>query len=288
MARVYLHTYTYRGYPLERALRKAREHGYDGIEASGGALDDLTDHRRDIPKAFDLAKRIGVSIPVVAAPTAGVLSADASERAAAVARLVDFVRFARDAGAGIANGFVGQFRVSQDDPTKNGSAAATEDDYERAAEAFRRVGEVARSVGFLFVFEIHPNILTDTAASTKKLLDMIACPAVKANIDPGNMLATPNAEPPLEGIDILGDRIGYVHVKNLRRVGYRRYGVDAHCWLEAGEIDWFAVLRKLAGIGYGGAYCIEYCGGGDPSVPAERDLLYLRSRLAEVEADSSA
>jgi sugar phosphate isomerase/epimerase len=101
---------------------------------------------------------------------------------------------------------------------------------------------------------------------------------VVANLDPGNMYAVEDAEPMGESVEVLGPRLGYVHLKNCRKIA----GEFDYTWaLEAGDIDYFRGLQTVVRSGYAGPYCIEYCGAGDPSVPAERDAVYFRRTLAE-------
>ena len=49
---------------------------------------------------------------------------------------------------------------------------------------------------------------------------------------------------------------------------------------ELGDLDHFRILNALKRA----SYRVEYWGRGDPSVPAERNLAYLRRLLNEVNA----
>ena len=53
---------------------------------------------------------------------------------------------------------------------------------------------------------------------------------------------------------------------------------------ELGGLDHFRILNALKRASYQGDCCIECWGRGDPSVPAERNIAYLRRLPNEVQA----
>lgn len=275
---LYMHSYTYRGQPLARAARKAREFGYDGVELVTSHY-DREDATRSIRDASLTAHLAGSRIAVV--DFAGsVIGADEEERRAGERRVEEVIRAAGAIGAEGVNGSVGS--LVGPDPnnwSENGSRLATPEIYERAADSYRRLARVAEEAGVWISFEIHMNTPHDTARATRSLLDLIDHPRVVANLDPGNMYGVADAEPIAEAVEILGPRLGYVHLKNCRRIA----GVCDYSWaLDAGEIDYFRSLQAVAASGYNGPYCIEYCGAGDPSVPARRDAIYFHEILDEL------
>jgi sugar phosphate isomerase/epimerase len=93
------------------------------------------------------------------------------------------------------------------------------------------------------------------------------------------MYATPHAEEPIKAIEILGDRLGYLHLKNCRKIADR---YDYTWALEEGDIDYFRALSFIYEKGYKGDICIEYCGLGDPTPRARKDIIYLRDILNEL------
>jgi len=276
---IYLNSFNYRGYPFERALAKAKAYGYDGVELFAGHY-KIESVEETLAAAQRRALALGITIPVLNL-SGNVIGDDAGERASRVARLSEIVRRAPDLGVRIINGYAGSIILDRDDWAKNGSAAATEEHYTRAADAYQQVGAVAAQAGVLLTLEVHMNTIHDTAASAAVLLDRIASPAVRANFDPGNMYGTRSAEPALEAIQILGERIAYVHVKNARRVSYLPVGVDYHFDLASGDLDYFAIIRAVHQGGFRGPYSIEYSGAGDRSVPSRDDVRYLRALLEE-------
>jgi sugar phosphate isomerase/epimerase len=273
---IWMHSYTYRGQSLQLAARKAVQYGYEGLE-----LVTLHYDRKNlasIEEAAKTARAAGTRIAVV--DYAGsVIVDDGDERQRNQEHQAEVIRAAARIGAEGVNGSIGSLmKQGYTNYGENGSALATDEHYERGAEAYRALGEVAREYGIWISFEIHMNTPHDTAASTKRLTDMIDLPNVFANLDPGNMYSTNTAEPAAEAVQILGSRLGYVHLKNCREIGG---GYDYTWSLENGDLDFARIIKAVVASGYQGPYCIEYCGKGDPSVPAERDVRYLRELLSE-------
>jgi sugar phosphate isomerase/epimerase len=278
---IYMHTYTFRDYPVERALRKAKQYGFDGVELSPchwGWSHEAMQARFD--EIFAAAEKIG--IPIMAVDFGGdFLSPDPSVRQRAVDGLKALLPRVKALGVGIVNGGCGT--VVGPDPSDwnaNGSAAAAEEHWQRAAETFKQVAEVAEQTGVLVTFEIHMNALHDTAASTIRLLESIGSSKIKAALDAGNMLPLKRAEAADQAVRLLGTKhLGYMHLKNCRIFpgGVADYNVS----LDGGHIDMFKVALALKEIGYAGDYCIEYCGIGDASPKAEGDIRYWKSLLAE-------
>jgi len=280
---VYLNSFNYRGYPFERALQQAAQFGYDGVELWAGHY-QIDTVEQTLAAVQPLAQRLGIAVPVLNL-SGNVIGDDAAERAARLHRLREIVRRVPDLGVRIINGYAGSIIVERHDWARNGSAAATEEHYARAVDAYRDLGAVAAHAGVVLTLEVHMNTIHDTAASAARLLDHIDMPAVRANFDPGNMYGTRSAEPALEAIAILGARIAYVHVKNARRVSYLLVGIDYHFDLAGGDLDYFQIVQALHQTGFRGPYGIEYSGAGDRSVASRRDVAYLRSLLAAVASE---
>jgi sugar phosphate isomerase/epimerase len=283
---IYVNSFNYRRYDFRRAARRAKEYGYDGLEiwARHYAPDTIRD---DLAEVSRIARQVGLKAPVINLH-GNVIGDDPEERAGRLQWLKDLVPRLPDYGVTVANGFAGSLIVDPNNWGLNGSTAATDAHYERAAEAYRALGAIAARAGVLLTFEVHMNTIHDTARATKRLLEMIDSPAVKANIDAGNMRGVPPAEPAPEGVQILGNWIAYAHCKNCRRVSYLPVGVDYDFLLKEGDVDYYAVVSALVQQGFQGPYCLEWSGYGDPSVPTREDLAYFKSLLADVAADRQA
>jgi len=285
MPKIYLNSFNYRRYSLERAMRRARDYGYDGVEIWSGHF-KLETIEETLAEARRLGREIGIGAPVLNL-SGNVIGDDAAERETRVRRLREVIERCPDYGVVLINGYAGSLIVDRKDWSKNGSAAATEEHYARAIDAYRVLGPAAERAGVTITLEVHMNTIHDTAASAVRLLDAIGSPAVRANLDPGNMWGVRRSEPPVEAVSILGDRIAFVHFKNARRVSYLDVGVDYDFTLKDGELDYYAIVSALVRAGFAGPYGIEWSGSGDPSVPSREDIEYLRGLLRDVALDEA-
>ena len=274
---ILMHSYTYRGYSLERAFIKAKEFGYDGLELSTVHF-DFFNLEEEIKGLDDMQKKY--ELPIITADfPANFITSDESLRES-----VDILRQAipllKKLGVRIINGSVGPLAGKEpSDFSQGGSAIATEEHYERAIKGLKELVPILEENNLLLTLEIHMNTLHDTASSAKRIIDGVNSPLVLANLDLGNMYATPHAEEPLKAIEILGDGLGYIHLKNCRKIADR---YDYTWALEDGDIDYFRALSFVHQRGYKGDICIEYCGLGDPTPRAKKDILYLKEILNEL------
>ncbi|NIA16485.1 MAG: TIM barrel protein [Nitrospiraceae bacterium] len=271
---IVMHSYTFRTYPLREAFANAQRFGWEGIELQPCHFNPEA-IETELPAAIELGQGYGVPIRCVDYGD-DFISDDPATIEAAIARTETAIKVCGQNGVQLMNGGVGGIVVDDNDWGKNGSAAASDIHFERAADAFKHLGAAAAKHDITLVFEIHMNALHDTIASTARLLDLIGLDNVQANPDPGNMFATSTAERDPEALDQLAGRLGYFHFKNCRNVaGAWDYSVK----LSEGEIDVHKWVSKLVAMGYDGPVCIEYCGAGDPHVAAEQDLAYLRRSI---------
>lgn len=268
---IYLHSYSFRDYPLEDAFRSARENGYDGVELHGIHCDEsILD--TELLRCRDIAVRSDVHIRCFDF-TGDFICADDHAREESVSQVERSVRICAQDGVALLNGFTGFLSVDDVDYGRNGSALATEVHYDRATEALKHLGAVAAECGVTLTIEIHMNTIHDTVASMVKLLDRVGSDHVLANPDPGNMFSTSTAEKKPDALDALAGRIGYFHFKNCCNVdGTYTYSVG----LEGGQIDIYTYVQKLGALRYNGPVCIEYVGAGAPHEIVKKDIHYLR------------
>ncbi len=89
--------------------------------------------------------------------------------------------------------------------------------YEEAAAWYQQAADLAADYGKTLGIEIHAHTLTETAQTTADLIDEIDRGNVGAIHDAGNMYIV-DTDFGRESIEILGDRLVHVHVKDELRV----------------------------------------------------------------------
>lgn len=278
MPKFVMHSYTFRSYPVEEAFANAERFGWEGIELQPCHFARET-IEQDVAYAMELSQKH--DIPITCFDFGNdFINEDPKVIEHSVAVMENDIALCARHGIPIMNGGVGVLMQQDNDWGKNGSALATEQHYERAAEAFRHLGKVAARHNIRIVFEIHMNTIHDTISSMAKLLDLIGLDNVMANPDPGNMFGTSTAEKDASELEKLEGRIGYFHFKNCREHdGKYDYSVK----LADGHIDLSKWVAQLVKMGYDEPVCVEYCGAGDPHVAAEKDIQYLRNTFAWVQ-----
>lgn len=118
--------------------------------------------------------------------------------------------------------------------------------YERAFDALCALAPVAETEGVTIGVENVWNKMLNSPLEMLKLIDQVASPRVKVYLDVGNVLLTGYPE---HWIDILGERIVRVHVKDFKRaIG----NLDGFCDLLAGDVDFPLVIDALKRVGYDG------------------------------------
>ena len=270
---VYLHSYSMRDAAFEEVVAAAKANGYDGIELHSSHFDPAK-VEEGVARAVEIAKVAGLSIGCVDY-SANLTVDDDGEREAAITTVMNTIDACAVHGIAMINGFAGWVVADPHNWSANGSAIANEDQYERAAEAYHRIAEHGTAANVRVCVEVHMNTIHDSFASTKKLINLAGHANLHATVDPGNTFAVDHAENDPGQMSILGDRIGYVHVKNcLKKSGY-----DYDIGLEYGDIDIAAWLSALDGFGYDGPICIEYCGDGDPAPFVQNDIKFLRAQV---------
>ncbi|MDI3312389.1 MAG: sugar phosphate isomerase/epimerase family protein [Thermoanaerobacterium sp.] len=111
--------------------------------------------------------------------------------------------------------------------------------------------------------------LAGKANQIKNIIEEVGSDYLKANADVGNFLLV--NEDPYKAIEGLKDYIGYIHLKDLKRVideeiGY--YSIDGSKYqgtiVGKGYVPIKEIISLLQHVGYNGFLSIEYEGIGDP------------------------
>jgi sugar phosphate isomerase/epimerase len=114
-----------------------------------------------------------------------------------------------------------------------------------------RVSALAQEKGVTVAFETGQ----ETADLLRRTLDELACPNLKVNFDPANMLLYDKGDP-LRAVEVLGPDIKSVHVKDARRPKVKGTWGD-EVPLGQGEVNIRAFLQTLKKVGYRGPLCVE-------------------------------
>jgi len=275
---ILLNSYAFRDYPLEVTCEKAAQYGYDGVELS-------TVHYQDEPldsvgeRIVGLTQRCGVPVTAVFFGV-DLLERDNERWERNIDRLLQGINAFAKLKITLLNASVAPLRNPESDE-RSGSWLAQDWHYERVSSALRRLVPALEKCKSLLNLEIHMHSLHDRARSTRELLRAVASPRVKANLDPGSLFATPGAESAARAVELLNDDIGYLHLKNVRRVGNH---FDFSHLLEEGNLDYYAILSAVRQHGLNVPMCIDYSGAGDVRRAARRDLEYLCSLLDQLDS----
>ena len=109
---------------------------------------------------------------------------------------------------------------------------------------YRRLAPYAREYGVKIAIENIPKAITDTPEGLIQLFDALNDPAFTVCFDVGH--ANLVGEKPSKFIRALGDRLGCTHIHDNDSIS------DSHILPYHGDIQWEAVMKALADIGYTG------------------------------------
>jgi len=162
-------------------------------------------------------------------------------------------------------------------PGPPGSAEAKEEHWQCLANALTRLIPVAREVDVQLAWETHMRQLTDTLASSQRLMEMSPPDVVGLTVDFLNLAFA--GEKMAEAIGVLKDRMYHTHIKN----GYIDAKGEWHFQaLGQGLLDYREVLKLLHDTGYTGYLSIECLSPQAKKMPREvvrRDLEILEGLL---------
>jgi len=144
-------------------------------------------------------------------------------------------------------------------------------------DTLAKVSDLAAAAGVTVAFETGQ----ESAALLRRTLDDLACPNLKVNFDPANMLLY-DKDDPIAALDLLAPDIRSVHLKDAIRPTVKgAWGTEVP--LGHGGTDTKAFVKKLIAVGYRGPLCIEREVGtqAERLADIEHGVRYLREVLAE-------
>jgi sugar phosphate isomerase/epimerase len=283
--------YCEQGQTIPEACQKAAGWGYDGIELRGRRLDVQEPAEAYLDLVAGAIQRSGLKHVLFGYPTADMMLPDAAARAREVERDIHFYRQAKQRLGDrftLSNTFTGA--LSNPDKSvpgnayeRHGSACATAAQWQAAVEGFRLIGDAVAEIGVRLAFETHMHYLHDTPMAAKKLVDLLAKPAIGVNLDYANFFCFPQPAPVGEVVKALGSSLFYVHLKNL---GKQQNGDHLRLGLADGDINNREFVRALMQSGYRGFLCVEAPRPGDREWFAQQDLAYIRAVLRDLNRES--
>lgn len=264
-------------WPIETVIARASEYGYDGIEWRGGPQGHIQPTAPAAQKAAlrQMSSDAGLMALAVTAYTSFV-SDNAEERQANVDELRRYSDLAAELGAHYVRAFLGELPTGTHPNTSI---------YENMADSLNAAAEYALSVGVRIAIEPHDNFARSSAVAP--VLDRARSPSALCVIwDIGNAFAA--GEVPVEGFDLLKDRLAYVQVKD----GKGRGPEWQLCSLGRGEVPLGQAFELLLANGYEGAFSVEWEYAwhpelDPPEVALPAALRVVRSLLAEVHSSQT-
>lgn len=268
------------GYNLATLFDKAIHYGYDGVELRGNRGELSTEEY--IAEVATEIQRTNITHVTMACPT-NLNNPDPAEREAAVAKSADLLRRAAAIGVRVFNTMAGPM-LNPDYPYtdfhKQGSGYADWQQWQWAVDGYRDLCRVAEELDVILAFETHNGYIHDLAKPTAELLRRIDSPAIGANLDMGNIVLNSDGESADDAVDILGDKIYYLHLKNMFKISGQPGFIP--CPLSDGCIDNRSWMRRMRQIGYKGLICLEAPRQGDRDQFARQDIEYFRGLLADI------
>ncbi|MCC7355904.1 MAG: sugar phosphate isomerase/epimerase [Anaerolineae bacterium] len=137
----------------------------------------------------------------------------------------------------------------------------------RWLEGIGSCAQAAESAGVFFCLENVGKSFGDSPEQIIDIVDTIHSPAVKVYYDPGN--AVSSGFDPVRGVELYGQRIGQIHVKE-------RDGK----YLGEGRVPWREIIAALRKVGYDGWLILETNPTEDPEAAAARNLKVLRELVS--------
>ena len=230
---------------LRKCFELAKDAGFDGVEV---ALDEngpvsMASTKEDILAVKEMAREVGIELYSVASGlywTYNYTSANKENRSRAKEITRKQLQVAAWLGCDTILVVPGAVEVAFDP----GEVVEYDVAYERALVALRELAPVAEELKVSIGVENVWNRFLLSPLEMAEFIDKVGSGYVGSYFDVGNVLY---AGYPEHWIKILGSRIKKVHFKDYRRAAGDLYGfVD----LLSGEVNWPAVMEKLASIGY--------------------------------------
>lgn len=275
--------YIEQGQQIEDMCKKAVAWGYDGIEFRSHKNGYSTEkYLNEIARASKASKLKHVLFSF--GPEIMIDNPD--ERQRRLDEAVDFLtQVSKHFKPSTLNAFAGNLldiSAPYTEYDKHGSAIASDEQWESAVEAYKTLGDLASGLGFRIAFETHMCYIHDSHITAKKLVDMVDKESVGINLDYCNILCFEEQPTLAEVIETCGDKLYYVHLKNMMVIPNRVYNKAIRSSLGDGIINNREFLKLLREKGYKDAICLEAPRAGDREWFAQEDLAYIKSVINDL------
>jgi sugar phosphate isomerase/epimerase len=230
---------------------------YQDEYRSGLPLGDL----RRADEARRASEDSGVPIVGLTPYTTAINSLDEREWRAAVDEFRGAIEIAHHLGADRLRVYAGSWRPDSQDHGAH---------WDRLVAALGTLAPEASQAGVVLCVENHFGTMTQSAAETARLVREVDSAAVRVLYDQANLTFT-HDEPSEEALQIQGDLIGHVHVKDLvftdptapfraaetARVAASERAVRSRV-VGDGVLPWGAIVSSLSALGYDDVLTLEY------------------------------
>lgn len=266
---------------LEESLRLSKEIGYDGVELWGKephiSADTSIERVRDIRKMLDYYE---LEVPSIGAYIGNFSTASDNECKKAMIELEKYLNI------------MDTLKCEMIRVNCGGPSAFLAEDYHcnKAVYWINKCSILARQYGKKLLLEIHNGSLIETVESAESFMKKLNQDNVGLIHDAGNMYIS-DTDYGVRSIEILGDYIFHVHVKdelrvnddNLRDTFHSRtiYGdeIFQHRLLGQGAVDHVPMFKALIKKGYNGFISCE-CHNSIPDIDRARiELKEIKSQL---------
>lgn len=235
------------------AMERARAAGFHGVELgiNGEGRVGLPPPYDEPERAATLAREVGLELPSVGGGSfLDLFDRDPAETLPEIRRRTENVcRATRALGAGAILQIPGYVQIMWDPKSP---VIPYDVAWERALAIYRDIAPIAERHGVLLCVENVWNRFLLSPIEMRAFVDAVGSPAVRVYFDVGNVVVNGFPE---QWIQILGPRIGRIHLKDFRRsVG----GLDGFVMLLEGDVEWAATMRAVRETGYDGYLTAEY------------------------------
>jgi sugar phosphate isomerase/epimerase len=157
------------------------------------------------------------------------------------------------------------------------------DVFETSVEFYTKIAEMASEYRIKALAEIHPGNIIPSASQAARFASYFDEDQVGIILDPGNMI-TEGYENWRMGLELLGEYLAHVHVKNTAWKVTETLKDNTKIWkagpatLAEGQVNWREMLETLRAVGYDGWLSFEdFTTGKDTGDKLRDNMVYIKN-----------